>query len=122
MKKAKEFGKLTEALASTGISPVAESKTSSQKFTGPSLNIRASVDSYGMGDEKWRREERKRLKEELKVLKGHIANFDHKAAGEKVLRSLKTETAMKQARLMETEAMLDENEDEDEDKGGEEKE
>jgi hypothetical protein len=119
-KKAKEFGHLATALLSKGKTPVAEKSSTANAPVNfsrgtPSLNIRASIDSYPMDDSKWRKEEKKRLKSELKVLAGHIKDFDHQAASNKVLKSLQSELVMKKARLMETEAMLgDDDSDEDE--------
>src|SRR5688572_25716318 len=111
MAKAKEFGHLAEALASKGKAPVAENKKAGPASSAVRLNVHAHLHdstSYGPGsmdDSKWRKEERKRLRNEIKATEQHIKDFNHEEAGKKVLRSLQADLLSKKARLMETEAM-----------------
>ena len=82
------------------------------------LHISAHIDHGGMGmmddDISWRKKELKRLREEVKATEKEIKDWDPVSVADKALKSLKADLAMKKARVMETEAILDINEKEDE--------
>lgn len=75
----------------------------------PMLEVRASMKShnYAMDDNKWRKEDLKRCRQELKAMEDEIANWDGDKVAKQALQSLKKEVAMMKSRIMEHEAMLD---------------
>lgn len=74
----------------------------------PSLEIHAHMNSgmYPQEDKKWRKEELKRLRSEVKAISDEISNWDAESVAKRALTSLKTDLAVKKARLMECEALL----------------
>lgn len=90
----------------------------------PVLEIKASVDSMQYDrDYDYRMKEVSKLRKDLKIMNDEVANWDSEAVSAKALKSLKTEIAIKKARLMEYEAMLgekgegEEGAEDDEDEG-----
>jgi len=82
---------------------------SKKKKMRPSLDVSARVDFYaphGETPSSWRKEERDRLEKEIKETDKIIKNFNPKSAADQVLRSLKTDLAVKKARLMEVQAKI----------------
>lgn len=109
---AKDYGVLSEAMSKMP-----------EKYK-PKVTIHAHVDGYsGSNDNTFHKAEVKRLRQDLSTLNTEISGFDHHKAGEKVLSALIREKAMKTARLMECEALMDEPEKKsskfDEDEAGE---
>jgi hypothetical protein len=88
-------------------------KMPSEKSGKPVLEIRAHMNAdnglgYATPDNKnWRKEEIKRLDKEIKAISDEIANWDAEKVAERALKSLKTDLAVKRARKMEAEALLD---------------
>lgn len=83
----------------------------------PSLSVHATMDSTGPGmevDGKYRREEVKRLLADVSAMEDKLANWDHEEVGKQAQKSLRTELAIKKARLDEARARLGENDDQDE--------
>lgn len=62
----------------------------------PSLNIRASVDSYQHDNSEYDNRRKKELKSEIKTIKHHLANFDHKKVAEHVKADLESQLIEKQ--------------------------
>jgi len=95
--QAKEYGHLATAIEKMPVKPV--------------LNIHAHMDSYGgpMGNNTaYQKEELKRLRKEVKATSDQISNWNAEEISNRALKSLKTDLAMKKARLMECEALLEE--------------
>ena len=111
MKKMSETSPLVEAIGKMG-----------KSF----LHVSAHVDHGGMGmmedDMSWRKKELERLRKEIKATQKEIAGWNAETVAAQALKSLKSDLAVKKARLMETEAMLNINEEEGEDKKEEKKE
>jgi len=101
MKKNKkmEHGHLAGAMES--MPPFKEGK--------PKLNISARMDSYPSFevDDGYQKKERERVKKEIKAITDQLDGWDAEDVSTRALKSLKTELAMKKARLMEIEARLD---------------
>lgn len=81
----------------------------------PRLRIHASMDSYDspMNDMKYRKEEMDRLKGETKAIEDEISNWDGNHVAAQALSALKRELASKKARLMECEALMEDEEGEE---------
>ena len=93
-KKAKSHGILENAL----VEPMKKGK--------PTLRIHASMDDgYMMEDKRWRKEEIKRLEQEIKSLSDQLSNWDGESVAEQAKKSLSRDLAVKKARLMEAEAL-----------------
>lgn len=104
MKKAQDYGHLANVLAS---SPSVQGKEPK-----PFLRVHARMDSYGpASDTDYNKTEMLRLQKEIASAESEVANWDHEKVGQRALKSLKSEIAMKKARMMECEALLDENSD-----------
>lgn len=81
----------------------------------PTLMISARVGDSYPEDKSWRKEEKKRLRKEIKQIEEELNNWDPDKISSKALKSLKSELVMKKARMMETSAILeDDDEGEDE--------
>lgn len=76
----------------------------------PVLEVRANVYSDGgmMPDKNWSKEEHKRLKGDVKAIEDQLGNWDDADVSAKAKKSLQRELASKKARLMETEALMEE--------------
>ena len=93
------------------------------KLGKPFLHISAHIDheGYGMDDDmSWRKKELKRLREGVKATEEQIKNWNAEEVAAKALKSIKSDLAMKKARIMETEAMIGISEEKDEAKKGKE--
>ena len=79
------------------------------KMGRPFLHVSAHIDDgMDMGmDKAWRKKELERLRKEVKATEKQIKEWNAESVATQALRSLKTDLAVKKARLMETEAMLD---------------
>ena len=79
------------------------------KIAKPSLVISASMDAPYPGDPKpdeYQKKEMKRIKAEVAAMTEQIKNWDADAVANQALKSLKTELAIKKARLSECEARM----------------
>ena len=88
------------------------------KVSKPFLHISAHIDD-GIDivmDRKWHKKKLKRLHEEIKATEEQIKDWDPETVAARALKSLKSDLAMKKARLMESEALLypDKEEEEEE--------
>lgn len=102
MKKS-EFGHLAGAIGSMP----------KDIMPAPSLSVSARVDSYGLGgDKSFRKQELVRLRKDIAVVQKEIANWNSEKVAAQALKSLKTDLAVKKARLMESEALAGEGDDE----------
>jgi hypothetical protein len=72
------------------------------------LSVSATVHRGEMGaaPSEWRKEERKRLREEIQSMHKMIDKWDPLDVADRALKSLKTDLAVKRARLMESDAMI----------------
>jgi hypothetical protein len=75
----------------------------------PVLEISVRADSYhgSVGDKSWMKERHARLKKEVELLDGELADWDPAAVAERVKKSLKSELAIKRAELLKCEAEMD---------------
>jgi hypothetical protein len=110
MAKVKEYGHLAAAIGSNA--PEME-----EKEYKPRLNVQAHISTGPeYDDSKYRKEEVKRLRKEIKQGEDHITNWNPEEISKQAMKSFKADLARQKARLMECEAML---EDEGEDAKGE---
>lgn len=111
--KVKEYGHLASAMSGGAMSGMKMPKTS--------LSVTARMDSMGGYDSHtFQRSEAKRLRNDIKAIEKEVSGWNSEKVAAQALRSLKTDLAMKKARLMETEAMLEEkygSDESDEDEG-----
>ena len=89
------------------------------KAEKPVLDISARMSSGFKEDKTFHKSQVDRLRKEIKAIEDEVANWDHETVGKKALRSLQTELATKKARLMESEALLDEQDEGKKEKAGE---
>jgi hypothetical protein len=75
----------------------------------PVLEISVRADSYhgGGGDKSWMKERHARLKKEVDLLDGELADWDPAAVAERVKKSIKSELAIRRAELLKCEAEMD---------------
>lgn len=104
-----EFGHITEALTSMG-----------KKAPKPKTRMDVSVtmrhgDDVYPDDRRYHKEQVKRLKKEIKAAQDQLKGWDHEEVGKKAKRSLERDLAAKTARLMESQALANDDEDDDED-------
>jgi len=114
--EAKEYGHLTKAIQ--GLGSDAPERSSDKEMT-PMLDISARV-SMGGGiqeDKSYKKQEMARLKKEIKGVEAMLSNWDAEEVSNKAQKSLKTDLAVKRARLMECEAMLGDDDDPGKGKG-----
>jgi hypothetical protein len=79
---------------------IAEMK--SQGRMKPRLEVRASMESpLGIDHHDWRKEDLKRLQQELEAIESQLGSWDDESAGKQARRSLEAERAMKKARIQE---------------------
>ena len=80
----------------------------------PFLHVTAHMDSSGYGpmesDMEWKKKDLKRLKDQVKAIEDQIKDWNAEEVAASALKSLKSDLAVKKARLMETEALLELNE------------
>lgn len=79
----------------------------------PFLHVTAHMDSGSYGpmesDMEWQKKDLKRLQGQVKAIEDQIEKWDAEEVAASALKSLKSDLAMKKARLMETEALLELN-------------
>ena len=79
------------------------------KLLKPSLNVRATMDLPYSGQEspsEYEKKEVKRLKSEIAAIYRELDNWDPEEVASRAMKSLKTELAVKKARLEECKARL----------------
>lgn len=108
MAKAKEYGHLTSAITSSAGS-FENPPDFTEKVNTPRLNVHAHISTGPeYDDSKYRKEEVKRLRKEIKMGQDQITNWDHEAVSNQAMKSFKANLARQKARLMECEALLEE--------------